>query len=252
MSRNLINGDMDCFYSKMDVLTIDARRLQIPASGVRGKPRGREIQLSSTHAPDSSRDGNSEQTPPVAMSAGSKREDVVIDIRPRVEAKGGAETQVLWENHSITVPLGYSAFCLAIALCNLFWPAFSHAVCTGLSPLLMLCILAHSMGIQQVWISWGMLICGWLTPSVCALWNVEYSVIFLISLVFFAVAGCRRLIPSLCLVVVVLCSPLALNPQWTGLEPKLWLTVEVFFSALACATAYSGAGKYIYKIKAVA
>jgi len=248
MSRNLINGDVECFYGKMDVLTIDARRLQIPASGVRGKSRGREIQLSSGAL---SRDAHSEQTPSVSMSAGSKREDVVIDIRPKGDAKGVVETPGGWETHAITIPLGYFVFCLAIASCNLFWPAFSHAVCTGLSPLLMLCILAHSMSIQPVWIAWGMLICAWLTPSVCVLWSVEYSVLYLVSLVSFAVAGCRRLVPLLCMVVVFGCSPLALNPQWTGLEPKLWITVEVFFSALACATAYTGGGKIFYRIKPI-
>jgi hypothetical protein len=96
-----------------------------------------------------------------------------------------------------------------------------------------------------------MLLCGWLTPSICALWSVQYGVYYLICLVSFAVAGCRRPIPSVCLVAVAVCSPLVLNPQWTGLEPKLWITIEVFLSAIACATAYTGGGRVVYKIKTV-
>ena len=260
MSRHLINGDVGAFYSNMDVMTIDGSRLQIPASGVRGKPRsrGNEIRLVSSHDHrDPSRETRhcdtiaEPATPMLGFTgpSGSQRNDIVIDVRPRSDGKTNVEVQALLETNSFAVPLGYFLFWLALVLCNLLRPALTHAVCIALSPLPMLCILAHAVGIQPVWIGWGLMICGWMTPSVCALWSVQYSVCYLVSLIVFAVAGCRRVIPALCLGLVTLCSILALNQQWTGLEPKIWMTVAAFFTALACATAYTGGGKIIYRIK---
>jgi hypothetical protein len=199
---------------------------------------------------DSGHEGGQEAITPMVTSAVLKREDVVIDIRPKGDLKACVEVQTsALEFPSLVVPLGYCVFCLSLALCNLLRPVLSHALCTALSPIPMLCILAHSVGIQPVWVGWGMLLCGWLTPTVCALWSIPYSVCYLACLVSLAVAGCRRVVPALCLCCVVVCSLMALNPQWTGLEPKLWITVEVSLSALACATAYAGGGKVIYRIK---
>ena len=138
--------------------------------------------------------------------------------------------------------------CLALGLCNLLQPALAQAVSIGLSPLPMLCLLAHALGVRPLCIGWGMILCMWFAPSVCALWSVPYSVCYLACLACFAVAGCRRLIPGLCLLAIAVCAPLALNPQWTGLEPKIWMTVAGFFAALACSTAYTGGGKIIYRM----
>ncbi len=243
----------------MDVLTIDARRLQIPASGVRAKSRAREIRIPPAQDSDFhlvyDNSSASELVTPMLMSAGStgRREDVVLDVRPKGDPslKAATDVQTLLEFPPFVVPVGYFAFCLALALCNLLRPMLSHAVCIALSPIPMLCILAHAVGLQPAWVGWGLLLCGWLTPSVCALWSAPYSVLYLVTLVSLAVAGCRRVVPALCLLLVAACSPLALNPQWTGLEPKLWITVEVFLSALACATAYAGGGKIIFRIKTI-
>ena len=254
MSRHLINGDVGAFCSgRMDVLTIDGSRLQIPSSGVRGKPRARgsDIRLASSHFPREMATPPSELAVTGPGAPDPKREDIVIDVRPRGDSntrQASLETQALLETSAIVVPVGYFAFALALALCNLLRPALTHAVCIALSPLPMLCILAHAVGIQPIWIAWGLVLCGWLAPSVCALWSVTYSMCYLVSLVSFAVAGCMRPIPALCLVAVLICAPLALNQQWTGLEPKLWMTVAVFFSALACATAYIGGGKIVYRM----
>jgi hypothetical protein len=243
----------------MDVMTIDGSRLQIPSSGVRGKPRGRGIDIRLSSA-SGHRDGAHQSAKADAVvpgpcsagpSAGVKREDIVIDVRPRGDPAvkmAGLEAQALLEIYPAVVPLGYFVFSLALALCNLLRPALTQAVCIALSPLPLLCILAHAIGIQPVWIAWALVLCGWLTPSVCALWSVVHSACFLVCLTAFAVAGCMRIAPSLCLLVVIACTPLALYPQWTGLEPKLWMTVAVFFSTLGCATAYSGGGKIIYRV----
>lgn len=254
MSRHLINGEVGVFRSgKMDVLTIDGSRLQIPASGVRGKSRmrGNDIRLSSGQVQREVVGLIPDPVTPPTGSAPSQRDDIVIDVRPRGEFNAkqmGTETQALLETTGVIVPLGYFAFALALALCNLLRPVLTRAVCIALSPLPMLCILAHAVGIQPVWIAWGLVLCGWLAPSVCALWSVFYSVCYLVCLVSFAVAGGLRVLPALCLVVVVICAPLALNPSWTGMEPKLWMTVAVFFSAVACATAYVGGGKIVYRV----
>ena len=266
MSRHIINDGMGALRESMDVMTIDASRLQIPAAGVRGKSRVRsgDIRLCTTFDPtqhtgrDQTVEHRSETqqetvTPMLSCvsTVGGKREDIVIDVRPRGDGKPGMEAQTLLESPAISVPVGYLCFWLAMALCNLLHPRLTHAVCTALSPLPMLCILAHAIGIHPAWVGWGLTLCGWLAPSVCALWSVQYSVGYLVFLVSLAVAGCRRLIPTLCLSVVVACGSLSLQPQWLGLEPKVWMTIAGFFTALACATAYVGGGKIVYRIKSV-
>lgn len=254
MSRHIINGDVGAFCSgKMDVLTIDGSRLQIPSSGVRGKSRARgsDVRVLTNQFQREVVTPPAEAPSSVPCSVLAKREDIVIDVRPRgdiTQKQANPETQALLETSAVVVPVGYFAFALSLALCNLLRPALTHAVCIALSPLPMLCILAHAVGIQAVWVAWGLVLCGWMAPSVCALWSVPYSVCYLICLVSFAVAGCLRPLPALCLVAVAICAPLALNPAWTGLEPKLWMTVAVFFSALACATAYVGGGKIVYRV----
>lgn len=235
------------------MLTIDGSRLQIPSSGVRGKSRvrGSDIRLATSQFKREVVNPPTEPVTPPPCGVSSKRDDIVIDVRPRGDSnlkQASLETQALLETSAIVVPFGYFAFALALALCNLLRPALTHAVCIALSPLPMLCILAHAVGIQPVWIAWGLVLCGWMAPSVCALWSVIYSVCYLMCLVSFAVAGCMRPLPALCLVAVAICAPLALNPAWTGLEPKLWMTIAVFFSALACATAYVGGGKIVYRV----
>jgi hypothetical protein len=269
MSRHIINDGMGALCGSMDVMTIDASRLQIPASGVRGKSRGRvcETRMASGLEHMQNRDlpceprcdSQQEQVTPMlgcVGAAGGKREDIVIDVRPRGDARGDARLsgevqglQALLETPAIAVPMGYLGFWLALALCNLLHPRLTHAVCIALSPLPMLCILAHAVGIHPVWIGWGLTLCAWLPPSVCALWSVPYSAGYLVCLVALAVAGCRRPAPALCLAVIIACAPLSLNPQWTGLEPKIWMTVLGFFAAMACATAYVGGGKIVCRIK---
>ena len=121
MSRCLINGDIGGFFSEMDVLTIDARRLQIPASGVRGKPRTKELRLPYAQYTNSNFEGVQEDVTPMMVSSGSKREDVVIDIRPKVEPKAIAEVQMstlALDLPSLAVPLGYCTFCVCLALSN--------------------------------------------------------------------------------------------------------------------------------------
>jgi hypothetical protein len=256
MSRNPINDDIGLLGRAMDVLTIDASRLQIPSTGVRGKPRPRGVDVrfaaySAGHERDASRADPTEAPAPalgVACSA-SKRDDVVIDIRTKVEQKSGAEVQALLETPVFAVPVGYLVFCLALAMCNLLQPVLAHAICIALSPLPMLCILAHAVGVQPVWIGWGLTICGWLAPSICALWSVWSGVCYLACVSVLAFGGCRRVIPGLCMLVVVFCSCMALNPHLAGLEPKIWITVEAAFAALTCASAYAGGGKVICRVK---
>jgi hypothetical protein len=246
MSRNPINEGIGMFMRPMDVMTIDANRLQIPSAGVRAKSRiGRGVDV--RFITESRREPISD--PPIPVIGASHRDDVVIDIRPRSEPKPSIEMQVLLDTPPYVVPAGYFIFCLALALCNLIQPTMSHAVCIALSPLPMICILAHSVGIQPVWIGWGLVLCGWLLPSVCALWSVGYGVGYLVCMAVFAVAGCRRPIPFVCLLVVIVCSLLALFPHWTGVESKLWITVVAFFATLTCAASYVGGGKIVYRIK---
>ena len=238
------------FMRPMDVMTIDASRLQIPSSGIRAKSRvGRGVDV--RFITESRSVSTAEQDTPVVSGIAnvSHRDDVVIDIRPRGEPKSSIEMHVLLDTPFYVVPAGYFIFCLALALCNLIHPLMSHAVCIALSPLPMLCILAHAVGIHPVWIGWGLVVCGWLLPSVCALWSVKYGVGYLICVAVFAVAGCRRLIPLTCLVLVMFSSFMALFPQWSGMESKLWTTVVAFFAALTCAASYTGGGKIVYRIK---
>lgn len=231
----------------MDVMTIDPSRLQIPSAGVRAKSRigrGVDVRFITEGRPEPASD------PPLpVIGGGAQRDDLVIDIRHRGEPKPSVEMQVLLDTPSYVVPVGYFIFSLALALCNLIHPLMSHAVCIALSPLPMLCILAHAVGIQPVWIGWGFILCGWLLPSVCALWSVRYGVGYLLCLALFAVAGSRRPVPVTCLVVVLICSLLALFPHWTGVESKLWITVIAFLTTLTCAAAYAGGGKIVYRIK---
>jgi hypothetical protein len=258
MSRHLINGDSGVFGSgKMDVMTIDGSRLQIPSSGVRGKSRVRAgdawLALDKPQRDPSHHvvDSVASVSCSVIPNGNAKREEIVIDVRPRGESTpktAGVETQQLFEAPSIVVLVGYLAFSLALALCNLLRPTLAQTVCVALSPLPMLCILAHAIGVQPTWIACGLVLCGWLAPCVCALWTVSFSVGYLVCLVSLVVAGSFKPLPALCLVAVIVCAPLALNPSWTGLEPKVWTTVSFFFAALACATAFAGGGKGVYRV----
>jgi len=269
MSRHIINERVEALQGKMDVMTIDASRLQIPASGVRGKSRGRGLDTRVASGPECALQRSQVRDPacdhrvdplhePVTPMlgcvgpAGGKREDIVIDVRPKGESRSGGEVQsfqTLLETPAMAVPVGYLVFWLALAVCNLLQPTLTNAICIALSPLPMLCILAHAVGIHAVWIGWGLCLCAWLAPSVCALWSAPYSAGYLVCLVSLAAAGCRRPAPALCLAMVVACALFSLNPRWTGLEPRIWLTVSGFFAALACATAYAGGGKIICRIK---
>ena len=246
MSRNPINEDMGLLGRAMDLLTIDGSRLQIPSSGVRGKPRGRGVDLRfMSIAPGPGPGPGQERDLSEAACAPFKHDEVIVDVRPRAPV----EAQVVLETPMLAVPLGYFAFCLALALCNLLQPLSARTACVALSPLPMLCILAHAAGVRPVWVGWGVTVCGWLVPSVCALWSVVFGVCYLIGLSVLVVAGCRRPLPGACLLTVIACSGLALNPQWTGLEPKVYITVETFLTALTCASAYLGGGRVACRLK---
>ena len=168
----------------MDVMTIDASRLQIPASGVRGKSRNKGCDMRITTGSENAQHRDPpcdyrcepQQEPVTPMlgcvyPSGGKREEMVIDVRPRgdVRCAGGGDAQslqTLLETPAMVVPMGYLIFWLALALCNLLHPRVTHAICIALSPLPMLCILAHAVGIHPVWIGWGLTLCAWLAPSV--------------------------------------------------------------------------------------
>ena len=62
-------------------------------------------------------------------------------------------------------------------------------------------------------------------------------------------AGTRRVASAACLVALLLSMPLALQPQWTGIDRRWGVTVAGFFLALQCVAASVGGGRVVYRIK---
>jgi len=264
MSRRLINGELGGVGSEMDVLKIDGSRLQIPISGVRGKPRGinSEVHFPLNKGRKEAAPGyaGEARTPPAAQCASasgashggvSGHEEVVIDVRLRGDASSRSvevESQQSFDVPAITVLVCYFAFGVALALCNMVEPALTRTVGMALSPLPVFCILAHAFGVRRVWISCGLVLCALLAPSVCALWAVPYSALYFCCLASLVVGGCPmpRSVPFL--LAVFVCALLSLHPAWTGFEAKFWITVAFFFTVLTCALSFSWGFKTVYRL----
>ena len=186
--------------------------------------------------------------PPLAPSV---KKDVVIDVRARYEPRQQqGDTQTMLEIPGFVVPGGYSVFAISLCLANMTIPDLSSNVCVALSPVLMICLAIHALGVP-VWVSMGLVFCAWFTPAVCAAWRIHYTLCFFVVLGVLMAAGTRRMIASACLFALLMSMPLATQTHWTGLDPRWGLTMGGFFLALECVTASLGSGKIIYRIKHV-
>jgi hypothetical protein len=249
MSRNGINEDMVVGFGRgMDLLTIDASRLKLPFGKGRGRGAAHAL-LGSPGSPVEAKGlacgvrGRSDCEP------AAPRKDVVIDVRARGEPKPPpVESQSLLEIPGLLVPSGYALFALSLGLTNLISPGSGSAVCVLFSPVPMLCLAIHALGVQP-WVGAGLLLCCWTVPFVCAAWNLGYCLVLFVVLGVCVAAGTRRLLSSACLVALLLSMPLALQPQWTGVEQRWGVTVAGFFLALQCVAASAGGGRVVYRIK---
>ena len=175
--------------------------------------------------------------------------EITIDVRTRCEPRPPpTESQTQLEIPGLLVPAGYSLFALCLGLSNLISPPSTSGVCVVLSPVPMICLSIHSLSVQP-WVSLGLLLCAWLAPFVCSIWRLVFCLAYFVVLGVFVGAGTRKIVPSICLVALLLSMPLAINPQWAGLESRWGVTVAGFFLALQCVLASAGAGRVVYRIK---
>lgn len=258
MSRNPLAGESEhgaSLHAKgVDTLTLsafDAGRLKIPFGSLN---RPRLAQQIAAPLPHARSDAVLEDRRQESMAQAGKpdpRRDVVVDVRACCEARPiQLEQQALIEIPGLFVPSGYAFFALALGLTNMLDPGAGGPVCVALSPLPMVCLVIHALGVQS-WVAGGLLLCAWLVPSVCFAWRLAFALGFFVLLGVLMAAGTRRMLVSTCLVALLLSMLLATQTRWTGLDSRWGVTLGGFFLALQCVTASFGGGKVVYRIRQV-
>jgi hypothetical protein len=258
MSRQGINEDsvvgFCSGYTSMDM--INASILTLPF-GKQRQPRQPSLVLKPAQGLSHPSTGQSQAPRQVRPAHDQPKEsikdeamkEITIDVRTRCEPRPPPiETQAQLEIPGLLVPAGYAFFALCLGLSNLLSPPSSSVVCVVFSPVPIICLSIHSLSVQP-WVGFGLLVCAWLAPFVCSIWRLAFCLVYFVVLGVFVGAGTRRIAASICLVALLLSMPLAINPQWAGLESRWGVTVAGFFLALQCVLASAGGGRVVYRIK---
>jgi hypothetical protein len=187
-------------------------------------------------------------------SAKSQAPDITIEmcVEPRCEAVCDASRA--WEFAGWLIPTGYTLFGAALALSNLTLPSMASTVCVGMSPLAMLCLMAHAT-IVPFWAGACMMALAWFLPSVCAAWTLPAGVAFSLGLGVLVTVGVTvgaspgRWLVGSGLVGLILSLGFSLTSSLHGVEPRWGVSVACFFLLVMCVLATRQMGRVVYKIK---
>jgi hypothetical protein len=159
-----------------------------------------------------------------------------------------------WQVHGWLLALGYTAFGMGLALCNLLVPQHTSKVCTALSPIPFICLLLQALTCVELGHRHlgpaGLLLSACLLPSACVLWSLHVSIpdplVCLLSLSVFYCMRHRNLLSWVCFSGVCLCLLLAIPlipvPIMQILEPRWGMPVAMFFACILCFLAGLGGG----------
>jgi len=218
----------------------DPNRLKIPF-GSKGKLSGRQqVSWPVVGPPEEDKKApilKSGQT----LQKQSSQTEVVLEISNPSEQ----QTEVSgW-----CIPVGYAVFGMALALCNLLTLTWSRLVCSALSPLPMACLIGQALSFDSRYAIFVVL-CAWLIPLECAVWNPYAVIPFCIVLACAIVLAVQRRGPLVWMsfVGLTLSLGLALPIPALGLDPRWGVTLLIFFLCLLC-TVTSLAPRMTYKIK---
>lgn len=224
MSRPVINGLTNLAWdsSCMETINIpDPSRLRVPFPG-RGQRNAAPCNAPNPSLPEESR-----------------CEELVLDIssvvsktpRPDPRKKDSTIQIEGW-----TLSLAYVVFSLSMALYNLFtlhaYGRTAAMICTGLSPVPVLCLILQAATANSVPVGMALLICALILPSVCAIWILPISVVYIIALAFCMLAYSRQR----GVVAYVSCTGTVLSLAQTAVasDPQWGVSVSLFFLTLLC------------------
>ena len=154
--------------------------------------------------------------------------------------------------------VGYATFGLSLGLCNLLTPQHTSKVCTGMSPIPLLCLLLQALVCmdsdkREIWfIGPGcLIISASILPAACIIWSLYLAVplMLMLSLSVFYCMRHRAVLPCVCLAGVCLSLLLALPAPIQILEPRWGMTVGIFFLCILCFLAGLGAPRVGIQIK---
>jgi hypothetical protein len=222
MSRPAINGlNLAWDSSCMETINIpDPSRLRVPFPG-----RGQR---------------NAAPCPPhPPLPEESRCEELVLDISsviaktPRPESKKKDSTIQI---EAWTLSVAYVVFSLSMALYNLFTLQASGRtaamICTGLSPVPVLCLLLQAATANSVPVGMTLLVCALLLPSVCAIWILPISVFYIIVLALCMLAYSRQ--RGVVAYVSCIGAVLSLAQTAVYVDPQWGVSVSLFFLTLLC------------------
>ncbi len=133
--------------------------------------------------------------------------------------------------------MGYTAFGVGLALCNLLAPQYTSKVCIALSPVPFICLLVQALTCMELGYRHlgpgGVLLSACRLPYVCVLWSLHFSIPLVCLLsgslsVFYSMLH-RDVLSWICLSGVCLCLLLAIPvPILQILDPRWGMTVAMF------------------------
>ena len=269
-------------------LNLDTSKLKMPFKSRQVQAGGGEVRLNSVFTkPELRLSGNtpnyhhdviandcesivtSSHAMPSIMSI-KPPQDVTIElcVEPRSETR--RDLGRAWEFAGWLVPTGYTLFGAALVLSNLTIPNAASTTCVCVSPLPMLCLLAHST-IVSFWVGVCLVVCAWSLPVVCSLWQLPVMTAFSFFLGAVVLVGSTVSATSTsttatststtvtststrCLVGVGMLGLsisllFALTSSLHGIEPKWGASVAGFFLCIMCGLATRQMGKVVYKVK---
>lgn len=147
-------------------------------------------------------------------------------------------TNFTWEIPGWVLAVGYSLFGLGLALCNLLIPQHTGKVCTGTSPIPLLCLLLQALACKKGrWVGGGLLLAALSLPSACAFWSLYLAIPLVLASSFLVLCSMQRgvfawvCVSGVCLGLLL---PLILEPKWGMTVAGFFLCALCFQSGLGC------------------
>jgi hypothetical protein len=254
MSRNPINEEILSLGNQlrkgMDSLTImDPGRLRVPMGGGCKTHKKQSWMTVSGSTNFNSPNEEADAMFDVVMDIPRSNKGVQSSVFPALELNNFNLGSYNWQVHGGLLALGYTAFGMGLALCNLLAPQHTSKVCTALSPIPLICLLVQALTCMELGHRHlgpgGLLLSALLLPSACVFWILQVSipVVGLLSLSVFYCMRHRNLLSWVCFSGVCLCLLLAIPvPIIQILEPRWGMTVAMFFACILCFLAGLGGG----------
>ena len=113
------------------------------------------------------------ESPRVKLRQSEDRQEICRvkkEVRARCEPKQQqGDIQTTLEIPEFLVPSGYSVFAIGLGLANMIATTMGSGLCVALSPIPMLCLSIHALGVP-LWVGLGVGVCTTLVTLCASLW----------------------------------------------------------------------------------